>query len=482
MPQMPTIVPGPFGSLYLKNYKTFGPTGQSLALSRINLFFGPNSSGKSSIFKAIELAVASFFGKSLSSYFYSTTVHKGKTSEQIVIGLNFRHPHRTIETSPFVYFNFSERPEDQLGVDSVVIVLPSEMELHLKPGALGLCLNDCDLSLAAFRRIVPLSYEDSSDDTLNGYLTGFKLLVAASQSPLDSLFRGKHFLTNAEEIPKDIFVALERDLVEGLYTARDNLKHLENNLVHLPPIRRIPNRSELIKLSQSSTDFLEDVETRTWEVLLRIPSSSFLTETNFWMGEHGLNLGYEILVKNEVQVTDTNVALDGDKNPHAYLVVRDITDPLMKSVDLDLTDVGAGISQVIPVIGTACVHNELWILIEQPELHLHPRVQCQLADLFIAKCKDHLTGGNFNTHNVFFIETHSEHLVLRMLRRVRETSTGKLKTVHPFALTPDDLSVFCFESNRERGAQIHQMEITEDGDFNQAWPNGFFPERLRELR
>ena len=200
------------------------------------------------------------------------------------------------------------------------------------------------------------------------------------------------------------------------------------------------------------------------------------------MGEHGLRLGYEILAKNGATLPDANADEGMNNAPCVYLVVRDTTDPLMQSVELDLTDVGAGISQVIPVIGTACVHNELWILIEQPELHLHPRVQCQLADLFIAKCKDHLSMGNFNSRNVFFVETHSEHLVLRMLRRVRETSAGIIKADSPFGLKPEDLSVFCFESNKENGAQIHRMEITEDGDFNQAWPNGFFPERLRELR
>ena len=109
-----SLRPGPYGALFLKNYKAFGPSGQSLSLSRINLFFGPNSSGKSSVFKAIKLVVNAFFGKALTDHAYSTTVHKGKRDEEIVIGLCFRHPHKSIESTPTLFFKFTERPYDRI--------------------------------------------------------------------------------------------------------------------------------------------------------------------------------------------------------------------------------------------------------------------------------------------------------------------------------------------------------------------------------
>ena len=75
------------------------------------------------------------------------------------------------------------------------------------------------------------------------------------------------------------------------------------------------------------------------------------------------------------------------------------------------------------------------------------------------------------------IETHSEHLLLRLLRRMRETTEGE-QTEHP--LTPDDLSVIYVRSTPE-GVEFTPISVTEDGDFEVLWPEGFFDERVEEL-
>jgi len=72
--------------------------------------------------------------------------------------------------------------------------------------------------------------------------------------------------------------------------------------------------------------------------------------------------------------------------------------------------------------------------------------------------------------NQFIIETHSEHLALRLQRRVRE----KL-------LSPKDISVV-YVSRGPNGATARPLRLDEDGDFIDDFPGGFFPERLRELR
>lgn len=61
------------------------------------------------------------------------------------------------------------------------------------------------------------------------------------------------------------------------------------------------------------------------------------------------------------------------------------------------------------------------IAIEQPELHIHPRLQAAIGDLFVESIQK-------NGHR-FIIETHSEHLILRLLRRIRETEKGKLRQI-----------------------------------------------------
>lgn len=135
-------------------------------------------------------------------------------------------------------------------------------------------------------------------------------------------------------------------------------------------------------------------------------------------------------------------------------------------------DVGIGISQVLPVLVSAIENKSKIITIEQPEIHLHPALQAELGDLFI----DSALGENKNT---FILETHSEHLILRILRRVRETADGTLKEGLT-KIRPEDVQVVYVEP-KDKGSVIVNLEVNEEGDFNDRWPNGFFDERAEEL-
>lgn len=141
-------------------------------------------------------------------------------------------------------------------------------------------------------------------------------------------------------------------------------------------------------------------------------------------------------------------------------------------IHVGTTDVGFGFSQVLPVIAQCLLSKQNMILIEQPELHLHPRLQAELGDLFI----DSALGSSKNT---LVIETHSEHLILRLLRRIRETAEGNLDEGQ-IPITPDDLAVV-YAKPTEHGTRLVHLGVTDDGDFADSWPDGFFAERAREL-
>jgi len=83
-------------------------------------------------------------------------------------------------------------------------------------------------------------------------------------------------------------------------------------------------------------------------------------------------------------------------------------------------DVGVGISQVLPVLVAALYRGKSgagrFLAVEQPELHIHPKLQVVLADLFIEQ-----SGTGTMSDHTFLLETHSEHILLRVLRRIRET-------------------------------------------------------------
>lgn len=135
-------------------------------------------------------------------------------------------------------------------------------------------------------------------------------------------------------------------------------------------------------------------------------------------------------------------------------------------------DVGIGVSQVLPVLVSAYgLENEL-LAIEQPEIHLHPALQAELGDVFLESALG-------ESGNTFLIETHSEHLLLRILRRIRETTDGELPPGVP-DVHPEHVAVLYVQPGREDTEVLH-IPITPDGEFERAWPNGFFAERAEEL-
>lgn len=135
-------------------------------------------------------------------------------------------------------------------------------------------------------------------------------------------------------------------------------------------------------------------------------------------------------------------------------------------------DVGVGISQVLPVAIGAMQPGYSILAVEQPELHVHPAVQCRLADLLANQILP-------ARERIMLLETHSEHLILRLLRRIRERQEGKLPEGAP-ALEPQDLCVL-YAENAKGTLKLTELPVTEDGDFARDWPTGFFEERAAEL-
>ena len=138
-----------------------------------------------------------------------------------------------------------------------------------------------------------------------------------------------------------------------------------------------------------------------------------------------------------------------------------------------VADVGVGISQILPVVVAVLDPGRPgFTAIEQPELHLHPRVQVELGDLFASQAAK---GG------IFLIETHSEHLLLRFMKRMRQTCDGTVGNGNP-RMRPEDIAVYFVEID-PNGDQtlIREMPLNERGDLVEAWPGGFFEEDLREI-
>ncbi len=141
-------------------------------------------------------------------------------------------------------------------------------------------------------------------------------------------------------------------------------------------------------------------------------------------------------------------------------------------VEVKPHDVGIGISQVLPIIVAVLTQKNPILAIEQPELHIHPALQVELADLFI-------DGINKNPEAIYLIETHSEHFILRLLRRIEETTKKKIKDTK-LELKKEKLGVYYIDNSDKLGL-LKKLPVDDTGEFTEDWPGGFFEEREEEL-
>jgi predicted ATPase len=183
-----------------------------------------------------------------------------------------------------------------------------------------------------------------------------------------------------------------------------------------------------------------------------------------------LNIGYSFVLK---RITHPNL--------NELLFVVKIKDKATKE-EYHFSEVGFGLSQIIPIIFGICVNKtyekQLYI-IEQPEIHLHPEQQVKLSNLFFENLFlkhdiDDFFYSEFdkkNTpieNNYYVIETHSEHLIRGFQLLVAK---GKL--------LPNQLGIYYVDKNKYGVSSIKDMKINERGLFIDEWPEGFFDQHYK---
>ncbi len=240
------------------------------------------------------------------------------------------------------------------------------------------------------------------------------------------------------------------------------LKDILRQFRHMGAIRQIPPRNFEPSLSPNEACWANGI--RAWNTLCHA-DQSFLDKINTWMLR--LKTGYRLQMRQHVEL-DINFLKDllspgVEKLPiHRRLVL------IEEATDLEVRpqDVGIGISQLLPVIVAALDNNKFQqiVAIEQPELLIHPTIQVTLADLFISQIA--------KTGQVFLLETHSEHLLLRFLQRIRETHQNELPN-GVFELQPEQISMIYVEREME-GVKLSQLRIDKNGEFIDPLPKGFF--------
>jgi predicted ATPase len=128
---------------------------------------------------------------------------------------------------------------------------------------------------------------------------------------------------------------------------------------------------------------------------------------------------------------------------------------------LPLTAVGVGVSQILPILVMGLLApSDTLLIVEQPELHLHPRVQARLGDFFVglSKCKKQC-----------LIETHSENLVNQLRYHIAQAG-GQDKS---------DCMIYFVDQDEKGAARFEPVEISAKGNILN-WPEGFFDETMQQ--
>lgn len=530
----------PITQITLENFKGVADA-VTVPLRPITLLFGANSAGKSTLLQALlylrevlehrhtDVDRLHVSGQSIDLGGFQKLVHRRDSSRKVKIGVTVTVDDDGLNTysrAPYSDDSDAEgiRIEDQLplplaGVDEVTVTVTVGWdsafrhthafsyevaingqkvgEIHeplwetpeeARNGATLTIQEDHPVFAKLFRFGNPEERRDVRGDEIVGPLGYFGaveyqvlgVVLPSIGQPLRLLERpdtqsAQLSTQDAEELFSHIMVGAGQAVLDELVRTR-----------YIGPLRIVPDRSYSAVRTDLEARWADG--SAAWDLLYK------LDEDLCWLRQEQLaqlSLGYRLGIHHFYEV-DRHSPLgeslsdacrrSGKGLAESSLSSQQVKEYLVEKRRLKITteqggmevepsDIGVGVSQVVPVVIGAMAPGCQLLAVEQPELHVHPAIQCRLGDLlahqFVGRERQAL------------LETHSEHLMLRLLRRVRETSEGELPAGAP-KVTPEDLSVL-YISNEDGTMKITELPLTADGDFSRPWPKGFFEERTAEL-
>ena len=300
------------------------------------------------------------------------------------------------------------------------------------------------------------------------YLANLNLLRRAAMS----IFRiGEHWpiVDLLEQIDgrwrREITI-LQDEPIDG---SAELTEFLTNQVHYVGPLRRGPETVTGYRMRGSVNQVGPEGEN-----LAYLLSLNPIVKCPMWTGKSGVS---EIEVKETtlqqaISYWVRELSLADEVSAREEPGIGDMIKLKMRGVDAELSpnDVGVGVSQALPVIAAVLMARpDDLIVLEQPELHLHPNAQLGLTDFFIAAAR---------SGRRLLIESHSEHFLARMRLRSVETADddhGWIAQNAGFIFAESE------EPDSETGATFRQVDISVNGEI-EDWPRGFFDQGPRESR
>ena len=418
--------------LRLRNWRCFEDTGE-MELAPLTVLIGPNSGGKSSILKAFlvlrqsaeerDTAVALVAdGPYCSVGRYEEYVSRGDKTRKVALDAGWSSPPAQAGPGRQALEPHTSPPGYRFSVTWTLAPTASQGQ--------QVVVASCRYRDAAERDLLGLHR------TARGYeITPGSFGLGDLPPP-----RAEHVPLRFHLAPPSVLDALDpRDAMLQRAAELDLEKQLRATH-YLGPLRTEPLRIYPVPEDQPSDVGLRGERAAEALYAATRARERLAEAVAEWSARLGLGTGL-----GAVQLTE------------AYFQVRVAT---AAGHTANVADVGFGVSQAFPVVveGLYAPAGST-LLLEQPELHLNPRVQANLGDFFV-----HITR---ERHTQLIIETHSQHLLSRLRTHVVKGD-----------LPPDQLAVYYCDLTPD-GAKVRRLPVDELGRF-QEWPPEFFEEEIRE--
>jgi hypothetical protein len=430
-------------SIRLENYKLFED--QIFKFKKITILAGANSSGKSIVLGALAAILQGKDDRLFPFFFpnYGDNVNLGGYKDVVKdrntkkkFGIDIRYGE---QGNSRVYGKFRYSSEgNQILLDRVCIEYPG-FEFMLKWINKGTGYKVYGLSdEAAWKEV--MNGVSSLMVSLREFMKGSKMEGSAEgDAELSKVISRMSQVGGAWEDVKSrttdgVLKELRADAMYGRYlaTLATLTKSLSDDFLYIGPIRAYPARHYPVQTSSNKIDARGNnayYMILDWSRHDQKKYSALVSDINF--------LGMANDLKT-MRIKDDLIELS--------------VTPFNHKEDVNLSDVGFGVSQLIPVlIANISLPEGGTLLVNQPEVHLHPSAQAKLANYFVRESK---------TKN-FILETHSEYLINRMRLLVGKKLIDK-----------DDVAIIYIDSGPEGEPKVHNIEISKEGRLINA-PQSF---------
>lgn len=388
-------------TISIENYKAFAKK-QTIQLKPITILIGKNSSGKSSIAKLFTL-----LENSLSGEINEPLLVKNNGVE---LGAEFRDLVFDRATSTPISFDIEFEDNSKLGVKIIQDNLNYELDI------LEWSLDDFVIN---YKR-----EKGFTDFKGNKYQTKFKGFIPTE-------------IINPDF--KSIVFANHSLILKLL----NQVKTLKIDVDYIGPFRILPERQFYLsgQIEFKNTGIKGENAYAMLGVSKRL-KTNLLEKVGEWY-EKNFD-GWKLNIK--------------DNNPFMEVFLSKNT------TDVNIVDVGQGMNQALPLVVRAYEKRENSIIVmEQPELHLHPAAHAELAELFARSAKEN--------NQTFVIETHSENILLRLRKLIIENN---------FGFTKDDFIIYWIEDAENGGQELREITVDEKGVLSD-WSEGVFNENVKEI-